>query len=454
MPGEAMIFPLVTTEWIAHALDPATLLQRVLESDSERDGRVRTPEPWQKEFLRSRSNRILLLCSRPLGKSTCSAILGLHQACFQPGSLVLMVAPVERQSLLLFEKLMRFYRLLQLVPAVRELGSYLKLENGSEIVALPGDGDTIIGYSHPNLIIIDEASRVPDDVLQATFPMLGSGGRFVATSTPKGRRGFFWRKWIGPDDGWHKINARACDSPRYSREMLQEQQRLLGEEKYRVEFENAFEDDDHVAVFQRVSEAIDRGRTPAAARAEFARLAQEHERGCKHKDYSHYMGVDFGRKKDSTVISILDEEGRQVYLDRFTRKAWEFQMSTIKEVMAIFRPLIVAEANGIGSYPAEKLDAFASELGLGAIEQFNTNGANKPEAINALKSALWQGKLRLLDDRTQEDELMNYQQTISAAGNARFGNPEGADQHDDHVIALALAWYAKNGFHVDRIGAY
>jgi phage FluMu gp28-like protein len=442
------------TEWIAASLDPATLLRSVLECDAERDCRVRMPEPWQTEFLRSRSDRILLLCSRQLGKSTCCAALALYEACFQPGGLVLMVAPVERQSLLLFEKLMRFYRLLQLVPPVRELASYLKLENGSEIVALPGDGDTIRGYSDPRLVIVDEASRVSDEVLQAMFPMLVSGGRFVATSTPKGRRGFFYHKWVGRDGGWSRINARACDSARYSPEALQEQQRVLGEDKYRVEFENQFEDDDHVAVFQRVSEAVDRGRTPAAARVEFAGFGQEHERGCKHKDYSHYMGVDFGRKKDSTVISILDEAGRQVYLDTFTHQAWEFQMSTIKEVMSIFRPLIVAEANGIGSYPSEKLDGFASELGLGAIEQFNTSGANKPELINALKSALWQGKLRLLDDRTQEDELMNYQQTITAAGNARFGNPEGPDQHDDHVIALALAWYAKSGFHVDRIGAY
>ena len=44
------------------------------------------------EVLRSPDTRILMLCSRQLGKSTVAAILALHRATFFPGSLVLLLS--------------------------------------------------------------------------------------------------------------------------------------------------------------------------------------------------------------------------------------------------------------------------------------------------------------------------------------------------------------------------
>ncbi len=50
------------------------------------------PDPWQADLLRSRSSRVLLLCSRQLGKSTSTACLALHTACFNDDALVLLVS--------------------------------------------------------------------------------------------------------------------------------------------------------------------------------------------------------------------------------------------------------------------------------------------------------------------------------------------------------------------------
>src|SRR5262249_12517772 len=113
------------------------------------------PDCWQESLLRSTADRILLLCSRQLGKSTSTAILALNEACYRDDSLVLLVSRSERQSDLLFQKVARFYRQLRPVPAVKELALSIKLANGSEIVALPGDGGTIRGYSDPRLVGAD-----------------------------------------------------------------------------------------------------------------------------------------------------------------------------------------------------------------------------------------------------------------------------------------------------------
>jgi hypothetical protein len=176
---------------LAIRLDPSLLMEAVGFS---------SPDPWQSQLLRSRAPRILLLCSRQLGKSTATACLALYEACYYNDSLILVVSRSERQALLLFEKVQRFYRRLRPVESAKELATSIKLINGSEIVALPGDGDTIRGYSDPRLIVLDEASRIPDSVKAAVMPMLvASDGRLVALSTPRGRSGWFYEAWTSND---------------------------------------------------------------------------------------------------------------------------------------------------------------------------------------------------------------------------------------------------------------
>jgi hypothetical protein len=55
---------------MALALDPCLLMQ---EAGLE-------PDEWQESFLRSSSDRQLLLCTRQAGKSTVTAIMALHEA--------------------------------------------------------------------------------------------------------------------------------------------------------------------------------------------------------------------------------------------------------------------------------------------------------------------------------------------------------------------------------------
>ena len=74
------------------------------------------PDPWQERLLRSTSPRVLLNCSRQSGKSTMSGVVALHRALYFPGSLVLCLAPSERQSKELFGKIAGFYRKLHDAP--------------------------------------------------------------------------------------------------------------------------------------------------------------------------------------------------------------------------------------------------------------------------------------------------------------------------------------------------
>ena len=201
------------------------------------------PDPWQMRFLRSPDRRILLNCSRQSGKSTVTALLAAHTALYDPGALVLLLSPTQRQSHELFRKALDAYRAIPTaVPVVQESALRLELENGSRIVSLPGKEETVRGYSGVRLLAVDEAARVPDPLYYSVRPMLAvSGGRLVALSTPFGTRGWWYEAWRSTEP-WERFEVPAAECPRITREFLDEERRTMGEWWYAQEYECEFLD--------------------------------------------------------------------------------------------------------------------------------------------------------------------------------------------------------------------
>lgn len=179
-----------------------------------------------------------MLAGRQSGKSTISSVLAVHEAVYRPGALVLVLSPSLRQSQELFRKCLDVYRALNRpVPPAAETKLTLELENGSRIVSLPGKEATIRGFSGAALLLVDEASRVPDALYQAVRPMLAvSGGRIVLLSTPFGKRGFFHHEWTAGGDDWHRAEVTAADVPRIPRDWLEAERRRIGEWWFRQEY--------------------------------------------------------------------------------------------------------------------------------------------------------------------------------------------------------------------------
>lgn len=229
-------------------LDPATFADRCgLE-----------PDDWQRDVLRSRSSRILLLASRQSGKSTVSAVKALHTALYQPKSLTLILAPAERQAKETFQKISAAYRELGHAPAPdsdRALG--MELPNGSRVEALPGTHKTIRGFSGPSLLIVDEASRIDDSLYHALRPMLATtGGALLMLSSPAGKRGVFYEEYTG-GVGWERYEVKAEDCPRISPEFLEEERQTLPHRVFRQEYECEFvELEDVVFSTEAVDSAI------------------------------------------------------------------------------------------------------------------------------------------------------------------------------------------------------
>jgi hypothetical protein len=204
-----------------------------------------TPDQWQTDLLMSEHPRHLLCCSRQSGKSTTTAALAVQTMLFNPG-LVLAVAPSERQSKELYLKAKEIYLKLDNVPAIiQESTKSMELDNGSRLIALPGNEQNIRGFSAPKLVLLDEASRVDDGLVAAVMPMLAvSQGALVALTTPYGRRGWFYEAWEHGGPEWSRIQVKADGCPRITPEFLAEQENLLGPWQYQQEYQCQFVDTD------------------------------------------------------------------------------------------------------------------------------------------------------------------------------------------------------------------
>jgi hypothetical protein len=119
----------------------------------------------------------------------------------------------------------------------------LELENGSRIISLPGSEKTVRGLASVDLIVIDEAARVDDDLLAATRPMLAvSNGSLFALTTPAGKRGWFYEQWLH-GAGWQRISIKSTDCRRIDPAFLEAERDALGPLLFGQEYLCEFYDD-------------------------------------------------------------------------------------------------------------------------------------------------------------------------------------------------------------------
>jgi hypothetical protein len=240
---------------LLNAVDPVGWTRRTLGFD---------PDPNQQIILASSHKRILLNCSRQWGKSTVTAAKAVHRALEFPDKLIIAMSPSARQTSELMRKIEDFLR--HCGVRVKGDGSNemsIVLPNGSRIVGLPGGEGTIRGFSSVNLLIVDEAARVPDESYRAARPMLAvANGDLLLLSTPFGKRGFFYEEWISQSD-WLRVQVRGEECPRIPKDFLADERRSLGDLWFRQEYNCEFIDNE-TQLFSRdtITRALDKEIEP------------------------------------------------------------------------------------------------------------------------------------------------------------------------------------------------
>ena len=192
----------------------------------------------QARVLESCARRGILNCTRQWGKSTVTAAKAVHEAWSKPGSLTLVVSPTARQSGEFVRKASEFVQRLGLKPkGDGDNQISLVFPNGARILGLPGTEATVRGFSAVSLLLVDEASRVADDLYLAVRPMLAvSAGALWLMSTPYGKRGFFYEAWVNGGPEWQRIRVPASECARIDPGFLREELATMGDRWFRQEY--------------------------------------------------------------------------------------------------------------------------------------------------------------------------------------------------------------------------
>jgi len=203
-------------------------------------------DDWQQQILDTEGD-ICLRSGRQVGKSTIISIKAAEFALNNKNKVILIIAAVERQAFLLFEKTLDY--LFTNHPKEIKKGKdkptkhIIKLTNGSTIYCLPTglSGYGIRGYTI-NLLIADEAAFIPEDVWIAVIPMLAiTKGNIILLSTPFGKGGYFHDCF--DDTHFTKFHISSEECPRKNQEFLDREKARMSKVQYAQEYLGEFVDE-------------------------------------------------------------------------------------------------------------------------------------------------------------------------------------------------------------------
>ena len=382
-----------------------------------------SPHRGQRKILAERGRFNVVDCGRRFGKTILGENLLIPTAL--AGYPVGWFAPSYKY---LYEVWDDFLRILApLKPASNKSEWRIELKTGGtlEFWSLRDNPDAGRSRKYKR-VVVDEAAKVGNlekcwnEAIRATLTDMKGEADFL--STPKGIDFFFkaftwgqavdkpeWRSWKMPTETNPHIDPAEIEAARLGLPAR------VFEQEYLAEFL-----DDAGGVFRGVSAAVDKGR-------------HKGDEPAPGKSYS--MGVDLARVADFTVISVLDQSGRQAYHERFNQISWERQIAAIAAASARFnRAKVYLDCTGVGDPIFEAL----RKAGV-PVSGYQFTNASKEALIDNLAMKIERRELRLMDLPEQTQELLAYQYELTASRNVRMNAPDG--MHDDCVIALALsAW--------------
>ena len=367
----------------------------------------------------------VVCAGRQGGKSSLSKYQMIYWAYNAANSLCWYVTPSESQSKRVYKSLVEILHPLGLMKRNTQSKGNIMIEliNGAVIeFKSTGSGDTLRG-ADVDYLVLDECAFMPREVMQdAIFPTLTvKGKKALIVSTPKGKNYFYELFKMGEDlvKGYKSFKFTSFDNPAANKDIIEGYRASLPDGIFQQEFLAEWVDSNSVfsniyelAVLQPINQPI---------------------AGDKY-----YIGVDIALKNDYYVLTVLNQRGEMVYVDREMGFETPELVKRIKAAYDKWKPKkLVIEENSQGLAIIQLL-----KKDIPILEGFMTTTDSKNEIINQLIAAFSTKDIRILNNEDLKSELNGYIFEYSKTGRLKF---RGIG-HDDMVMSLAIAWdtYQKN----------
>lgn len=373
-------------------------------------------DPWQEEVMKVEGN-LHVRSGRQSGKSFVVSMKAAEYAVKNPRKTVMVIASVERQSFLLFDKILNYlvenYKSMIMKGKDRPTKHKITLINGSVIYSLPTgmSGYGIRGFT-VDLLIADEAAFIPEDVWTAVTPMLAvTKGKIWLLSTPFGRSGYFYE--MSKNEKFTHFHVSSEDCPRRDDDFLKSEKERMTKVQYAQEYLGEFVDELMQFfpndLIRKCMTIKDRNQNPFSN--------------------NKFMGVDVARKGgDEFVIVGVNRVGK----DRIT----QFDLDVMKDITITEGAKKILIKDKQYNYKKIYLDDGGLGVGVFDILMENQQTKRKTEALNnsarsldnedkrmkkILKEDLYtnllrlmeQGKIELFDDENLFLSLTSVQYEIT-----------------------------------------
>lgn len=392
--------------------------------------------PYQQRWVSDDSKFKIWLKSRQIGGSLGSAFEAVSDCFAYPNTDWLILSVSGRQAeewILRAHRVSRIFHQALETPEPTCLTSEIRYHNGSRIIGLPANPDTVRGYS-ANLILDEFAfHEKPDRIYEAIYPVISNplkgDLKIRILSTPAGQNSKFYEIWEKADDlnfARHKTTIYNAIDEGLPMNAEKLRQGLDDPDSWVQEYECEFVDVSNVLL---PYELIDDCSSTEATTD-----------GLHDGKAERYVGIDIGRKHDLTVCWTLEKVGDVL---------WTKEVLVLKDTPYHLQEDLLAERISKASYAA--IDA--TGIGNAISESLAKNWDFKLEACNftqgfkgkvfpALRRAFQERGIRIPTDPVIREDLHSVNEMTTPGGVKLFRAPRRSDGHADRCVALALANHA------------
>jgi len=386
--------------------------------------------PYQKEIILCDSQFRLILKARQVGISTVIAMESLAYALLFKGQTILIVSASERQAqeILNYVKNLLFNmpdEIRNKIALLEETKSSLRFSNGSRILSLPNNPNTVQGF-RANRIYIDEFAHFINDkaMTQALIPSISHGGCVTIVSTPAGKRGEFYRLYteamMGRNDfKVFTIPYTKCPSEVY-RKSVESIKSSMDAPEFRLAYCCEFVDEkESYFPFNIILPCVDDRLNMVPS-----------------KDMRLTFGIDFGKQLSSTVVIVVEnKKDLKVvrYIKEFRNTPYSIQLRWISNRILTWNPeKVFIDATGIGIRLHEEMrESFGSRIV--PVKLYN------PERQRILSNLriLFEDKKIIIPKNERLISQLHSIRRVPSGPYVKFVHDK--HKHDDYVWALALA---------------
>jgi phage FluMu gp28-like protein len=303
-----------------------------------------------------------------------------------------------------------------------------RLRNGSKIIGVPANPDTARGYSAN--VYLDEFSvhKNSRDMWAAVFPIVSRGGyKLWITYTPKGKQNKAYEISNNDMFSHHVVDIYRAVEEGCPQNIDELKSAIDDPDLWAQEYEVKFLDEATAFItYDMINEVeSDQAGLPGL-----------------YRDGSIYVGMDIARRRDLTVIWVLELLG-DVFWTReiveMRRASFSAQEAELDRIFRQYEPRrLCMDQTGMGEKFVEDMRL---KYGLGVEGVLFTSNV-KLDLANTLKRKIEDRLVRIPIDKNVRDDLHSIKKITTSAGNIRFDAERSEGSHADRFWALALALHA------------